>query len=93
MSASDSDRELAGLLSGLTTRRLPLLDRQADDMRIGVSALQNRSLAESADLLLKLFLQLDNELGGDALYVPLSRYVARLAVNVERDPTAQWPCF
>jgi len=43
------------------------------------------TLAKSADLLLKLFLALDDELGGDSLYLPLSRYVARMAVNVEQD--------
>jgi hypothetical protein len=31
-------------------------------------------------------LQLNDELGGDALYLPLSCYMKRLAVTVEHDP-------
>ena len=45
------------------------------------------SMQQSGDHLLKSFLHLDGELGGDSLYLPLSRYVARMAINVREDPT------
>ncbi|MGH3866388.1 MAG: hypothetical protein ACRDQ4_09690 [Pseudonocardiaceae bacterium] len=44
------------------------------------------SLAGRAEVLLKLFLQLDDELGGDVLYLPMARYVARLGVSVQQEP-------
>ncbi|MGH8929517.1 MAG: helix-turn-helix domain-containing protein [Egibacteraceae bacterium] len=75
--------ELASLLSDLVTDRIPLLDTSLEGARIGVVALDGMSLPKRAELLLKLFLQLDDELGGDVLYPPLSRYVDRLAVNVK----------
>ncbi|MGH3836093.1 MAG: hypothetical protein ACRDSF_10370 [Pseudonocardiaceae bacterium] len=77
--------ELAALLNDLTADRLPLLSNR--EMRsVGVSAFEGASLADRADVLLRLFLELDDELGGDTLYLPLSRYVARLSANVEQEP-------
>jgi hypothetical protein len=77
-------RELATLLGGLTATRPALADGHVPTL--GISAFEGMTLAQSADLLLKLFLALDDELGGDSLYLPLSRYVARMAVSVEQDP-------
>ncbi len=76
---------LTALLNDLATDRLPLL-RNREVGGVGVSALEGASLAKRADVLLRLFLELDDELGGDTLYLPLSRYVARLGVNVEQEP-------
>jgi hypothetical protein len=76
---------LSSLLSSLTADRLRPLDSRLEGAHIGVAALEGMSLSETTELLLKLFLQLDDELGGDALYLPLSRYVGRLAVNVKED--------
>lgn len=76
--------DLAALLGGLTARQLPLPAGEADRAGIGVSPFEDMSFVDSTNLLLRLFLQLDDELGGDSLYVPLSRYVARLAVNAEK---------
>jgi tetratricopeptide (TPR) repeat protein len=52
-----------------------------------VTAFEGLSLAQSASQLLTLFLQLDAQLGGDVLYLPLSQYVARMAVAVDADPS------
>jgi tetratricopeptide (TPR) repeat protein len=76
--------DLATLLGGLTATRPALAG--GDGPTLGISAFEGMTLAQSADLLLKLFLALDDELGGDSLYLPLSRYVARMAVSVEQDP-------
>lgn len=81
-----SNHELASLLSNLTARRFPVLEDRADGVHVGIEALAGMSLAESTDLLLRILLQLDDELGGDTLYLPLSCYVKRLAVTVEQDP-------
>ncbi len=75
---------LTALLNDLTTDRLPLL-RNRGVRGVGVSALEGGSLAKRADVLLRLFLELDDELGGDTLYLPLSRYVSRLSANVEQE--------
>jgi tetratricopeptide (TPR) repeat protein len=75
---------LTALLNDLTTDRL--LQRRNREVRgVGVSALEGASLAQRADVLLRLFLELDDELGGDTLYLPLSRYVSRLGANVEQE--------
>ncbi|MCA1606088.1 MAG: DNA-binding protein [Acidobacteria bacterium] len=76
--------DLATLLDFLTTDRLPILGNRKI-RGVGVAALEGTSLVERVEVLLKLFLQLDDELGGDVLYLPLSRYVARLGVNVEQE--------
>jgi tetratricopeptide (TPR) repeat protein len=76
--------DLTTLLGGLTATRPALAG--GDGPTLGISAFEGMTLAQSAGLLLKLFLALDDELGGDSLYVPLSRYVARMAVSVEEDP-------
>jgi tetratricopeptide (TPR) repeat protein len=64
-----------------------------DRPTIGISAFKGMTLQESGERLLKIFLHLDNELGGDSLYQPLSRYVARMAVNVHENPTDGLPAF
>jgi tetratricopeptide (TPR) repeat protein len=81
-----SNRELVALLNNLTARRFPVLEGGAGGAHVGIAALEGMSLAESTDLLLRILLQLDDELGGDVLYLPLSCYVQRLAVTVEQDP-------
>lgn len=56
--------ELAALLNDLTADRLPLLgDREMRS--VGVSTFGGASLADRADVLLRLSLELDDELGGD----------------------------
>lgn len=72
------------VLLGLVGHRIPLVRGTAGGL--GVAPLESMSLNRTADLLLRLFLHLDDELGGDALYVPLSHYVERMAGSVERDP-------
>lgn len=52
----------------------------------GISPFPGMSMQQSGDHLLKTFLHLDGELGGDSLYLPLSRYVARMAINVRENP-------
>ncbi len=84
LSADEGSLDLAALLNDLTADRLPILGN--GQRNVGVSALEGASLAERAEVLLRLFLELDDELGGDALYLPLSRYVARLGANVEQEP-------
>ena len=76
--------DLATLLGGLSATRPALAG--GDGPTLGVSAFEGMTLGQSADLVLRLFLALDDELGGDSLYLPLSRYVARMAVSVEQDP-------
>jgi len=44
------------------------------------------SVVARADRLLRLFLELEAELGGDELYEPLARRVGRLAGQVDTDP-------
>lgn len=53
----------------------------------GVSGLRGTSLQATGEHLLRTFLHLDDELGGDSLYVPLTKYVARMAVSVKADPS------
>ncbi|WP_235433513.1 helix-turn-helix domain-containing protein [Protofrankia coriariae] len=77
--------DLPALLGSLTSGRLPLAAGERRTPTIGISAFDGMTNGQSAELLLKLFLQLDDELGGDSLYLPLSRYVARMAVTVEQD--------
>jgi transcriptional regulator with XRE-family HTH domain len=63
VSDDEGSHELVALLNGLTAHRLPLLDdRYAKG--VGVSVLEDASLAERAKIILRLFLQLDDELGG-----------------------------
>ncbi|MEU2086427.1 XRE family transcriptional regulator [Streptomyces albus] len=52
----------------------------------GVSAFEGMTLQQSGEHLLKMFLHLDDELGGDSLFLPLTRYVARMAESVRRNP-------
>lgn len=85
-STEENSLELAALLNGLTSDRLPVLGT-GEIAAVGVSAFEGGSLAERTDVLLKLFLQLDDELGGDVLYLPLSRYVTRLGASVEQEST------
>ncbi|ACU76148.1 putative DNA-binding protein [Catenulispora acidiphila DSM 44928] len=74
-----------GLLASLTANRVPATTAAVPLKAVG--AFDGLSLAESASQLLGLFLQLDDQLGGDVLYAPLSQYVARMAVAVEVDPS------
>ncbi|MER6626783.1 helix-turn-helix transcriptional regulator [Streptomyces sp. NPDC000987] len=57
-----------------------------DAPEYGVSGFNGMSLQESGEHLLRTFLHLDDELGGDSLYVPLTKYVARMAVSVRANP-------
>ena len=84
--AADDGAILTDLLRGLTANRPPSLHDQDDAPPVGVSGLSGLPFAASSELLLKLFLQLDDEFGGDCLYQPLSRYVERMAVNVKANP-------
>jgi hypothetical protein len=81
---NESGLEIATLLNYLTADRFPILGN-GEVRGVGISALEGASLAERVRILLKLFLELDDELGGDMLYLPLSRYVLRLCVNVEQE--------
>lgn len=57
-----------------------------DAPEYGVSGLSGLSLQATGEHLLRTFLHLDDELGGDSLYVPLTKYVARMAVSVKANP-------
>ncbi|MGH3798901.1 MAG: helix-turn-helix domain-containing protein [Pseudonocardiaceae bacterium] len=81
---NESSLELATLLNDLTADRFPILGN-GEVRGVGVSAFEGASLAERAEVLLRLFLELDDELGGDVLYLPLSRYVSRLGASVEQE--------
>ncbi|MGH3870339.1 MAG: helix-turn-helix domain-containing protein [Pseudonocardiaceae bacterium] len=81
---NESSLELATLLNDLTADRFPILGN-GEVRDVGVSAFDGASLAERAEVLLRLFLELDDELGGDVLYLPLSRYVSRLGANVGQE--------
>lgn len=80
----DESLELAALLNDLTADRLPVLG-SSTVKGVGFSALEGKPLADRVQVLLKFFLQLDDELGGDVLYLPLSRYVARLGASVKQE--------
>ncbi|MEU6402842.1 helix-turn-helix domain-containing protein [Streptomyces sp. NPDC046985] len=62
---------------------LPLSNKAPE---YGVSALSGMSLQATGEHLLRTFLHLDDELGGDSLYVPLTKYVARMAISVKANP-------
>jgi tetratricopeptide (TPR) repeat protein/transcriptional regulator with XRE-family HTH domain len=83
---------LPDLLAELTASDLPLVAPVTGDP-VGAGAIDGLSLRQSADGLLKLFLHLDDEMGGDTLYVPLARYVSRLAVNARTNPGDGLPAF
>ncbi|MGH3770223.1 MAG: helix-turn-helix domain-containing protein, partial [Pseudonocardiaceae bacterium] len=83
--ADEDSHELTALLNSLAADRLPILGKD-DIVGVGVAAFDGASLAGRAEVLLKLFLQLDDELGGDVLYLPMARYVARLGVSVQQEP-------
>jgi hypothetical protein len=89
---NEGQLDLMGLLTELTASGLPVLD-QTVRAPIGIGAGDGLSLRQSADGVLRFFLQLDDEMGGDVLYVPLARYVARLAVNAQQDPGDGLPAF
>lgn len=76
--------DLASLLNDLTADYLPILST-GKTKGVRLPALDGSSVTERVQVLLKLFLQLDDELGGDVLYLPLSRYVARLGANVKQE--------
>jgi transcriptional regulator with XRE-family HTH domain len=57
-----------------------------DAPEYGVSGFDGLTLQASGEHLLKTFLHLDDELGGDSLYVPLTKYVARMAVSIKANP-------
>ncbi|MEU5435565.1 XRE family transcriptional regulator [Streptomyces sp. NPDC020719] len=52
----------------------------------GISPFDGMTLQQSGEHLLRMFLHLDDELGGDSLFLPLSRYVARMAISVRKNP-------
>ncbi|MEO3742356.1 helix-turn-helix transcriptional regulator [Plantactinospora sp. B5E13] len=68
------------LLAGLT------IGQFSSNTSIDDQALDDLSVTEQAELLLKLFLKLDDEQGGNELILPLSRYVADMARKVDREP-------
>lgn len=69
-----------GLLDSLLARGLPAL---ASSPR---ARLSTTSVDADPDRLLQLFLQLDDTLGGDDLYEPMTRHVERLARAVADQP-------
>ncbi len=82
--ANESSLEIGSLLNDLTADQFPILGN-GDIRGLGVSTLEGVSLTERVEVLLRLFLELDDELGGDVLYLPLSRYVSRLCSSVEQE--------
>jgi tetratricopeptide (TPR) repeat protein len=60
---------------------------------VGVSPFSGMSMRASSEHLLKMFLHLDDEMGGDSLYAPLARYVARMSASVRDDPKDGLPEF
>ncbi len=74
--------EAALLISGAKERESPRPPAPLP----GISPFDGMTLNKSGDHLLKLFLHLDDELGGDSLFLPLSRYVARMSTSVREKP-------
>lgn len=90
-SITKEQSQFSALLPDLVADELPLLGRSGS--HVGVGTVAGLTLRQSATGLLRLFLQLDDEMGGDTLYEPLARYVARLAVNAQTDPGDGLPAF
>ncbi|MGH3976305.1 MAG: hypothetical protein ACRDS9_23720, partial [Pseudonocardiaceae bacterium] len=90
--ANESSLEIGSLLNDLTADQFPILGN-GDVQDLGVSTLEGVSLTERVEVLLRLFLELDDELGGDVLYLPLSRYVLRLCSSVEQEPADSLAAF
>lgn len=88
----DNGEDLASLLNALTGDHLPI-HSPGRIKSVGIPALDGSSVADRVQTLLKLFLQLDDELGGDVLYLPLSRYVTRLGATVEQESTEGLAAF
>ncbi len=53
---------------------------------LGITPFEGMTLQQSGEQLLKMFLHLDDELGGDSLFLPLTRYVTRMAESVRENP-------
>lgn len=53
---------------------------------LGISPFEGMTLQQSGEHLLRMFLHLDDEMGGDTLFPAISRYIARMAVNVRAKP-------
>lgn len=77
-------RENPSVTSGTMVPNAPML---------GISSFDGMTLQQSGEHLLKVFLHLDDELGGDALFLPLSRYVTRMAESVRQNPDDGLPAF
>lgn len=87
---TEMDHKLASLLAGLTVDRLP---SDESERHIENGILEAMLPAQKAELLLKLFLKLDAEQGGDALFLPLARFVADMVEEVEHNPDGGLSAF
>ncbi|GAA3775932.1 hypothetical protein GCM10022225_74870 [Plantactinospora mayteni] len=85
----ESDRHLSSVTSlfgSLKSRSDTTPGEQ--DVRVAAIAFATNTdlpLSQSTALLIRLFLQLDDEVGGDTLYLPFSRYLAQLRQDAHQD--------
>lgn len=85
-SAAASDLPARKVLLDMVAPGGDWLPLSNDAPEYGVSGFDGMTLQASGEHLLRTFLHLDDELGGDSLYAPLTRYVARMAVSVKTNP-------
>jgi len=81
---------LTNLITALTAHHLTGVQRQEPTNH---PLFEGGSLRTSAELLLKSFLKLDDEQGGDALYLPLSRFVAEMSQAADERPDGNLGVF
>jgi tetratricopeptide (TPR) repeat protein len=75
---------LIGLLDGLSTLHWPTTNnRMTADATLPLPG--GMTLAQTTAMLLSLFLDLDNRLGGNTLYAPLNLFVRQLSRTVKAD--------
>lgn len=88
----DESHGSIAVLVGLLDDRISLPESASELVDSGANR-NGPSLRETAGLILGIFLQLDDELGGDTLYPSLSSYVRRLARTVDSEKAADLSAF
>jgi transcriptional regulator with XRE-family HTH domain len=81
---------LTNLVMALTAHQLSGVQRPAPTNH---PLFERGSVRASAELLLKSFLKLDDEQGGDALYLPLSHFVAEMSQAADERPDGNLGVF
>lgn len=86
---SDAESSLTSLLSALTANLFPLAEQQP----ITAIPLEGLSFSERSELLLKIFLKLDDEHGGEGLFLSLSRFITDMSREVQNGQHAELSAF